>query len=119
MSISNEPNASQHHNAKINHFPIRTFTRKQVLVLFWWSSSDKTGQTLTLHRYGTNKQFGTAPAQVNPGLEIKRSCDDIILILIVRFVCYSTIARGSSQHSAVALFNLYAAATDRSHLDAV
>jgi len=119
MSICNEPNASQHHNAKINLFPIRAFTRKQVLVWFRRSSSDKTGQTSTLHRYGTNKQCGTAPAQVHRGLEIKSSCDDIILIPIVRFVYYSTISGGSSQHSAVALFNLYVAATDRSHLDSV
>jgi len=30
MSICNEHNASQHHNAQINHFRIRTFSRKQV-----------------------------------------------------------------------------------------
>ena len=117
MSICNEPNASQHHNAKINHFRIRAFTRKQVVAWFRRSLSDKTGQTLTLHR--TNKHCGTAPAQVHRGLEIKSSCDDIITILIVRYVCYSTIAGGSSQHSAVAQFNLYVAATDRSHFDAV
>jgi len=53
------------------------------------------------------------------GFEIKSSCDDIIRILIVRYVCYITITSGSNQHSAVALFNLYVAATDRAHLDAV
>jgi len=119
MSMCNEPNASQHHNAKINHFRIRAFTRKEVLAWFRRNSSDKTGQTLTLHRYGTNKHCGTTLAQVHRGLEIKSSCDDIILILIVRYVCYITVTGGSSQHSAVALFNLYVAASDRTHLDAV
>jgi len=31
--------------------------------------------------------------------------DDIILILIVGYVCYSTIIGGSSQNSAAVLFN--------------
>ena len=60
-----------------------------------------------------------APAQVHRGLEIKSSCDDIILILIVRYVCYSTITGASSQHGALALFNLYVAASECSYLDAV
>jgi len=68
--------------------------------------SDKTGQTLTLHRYGTNKQCGTLQRSdvvngVGAGssrLEMNSSGDDIILILIVRCVCYRTIAGGSSQH---------------------
>jgi len=60
-----------------------------------------------------------ALAQVHKGLEIKNSCDDIILILIVGYVCDITITGGSSQHSAVALFGLYVAASERSHLDAV
>ena len=37
--------------------------------------------------------------------------DDIILILIVGYVYYITITGGSSQHGAVALFNLYVAAS--------
>jgi len=40
-------------------------------------------------------------------------------ILIVGYVCYITITGGSSQHSAVVLCNLYVAASERSHLDAV
>ena len=44
--------------------------------------------------------------QVHRGLEIKSSRDDIILILIVGYVCYNTITGGISQHSAVALFKL-------------
>jgi len=60
-----------------------------------------------------------ALAQVHRGLEINSSRDDSILILIVGYVCYSTITGGSSQHSAIALFNFYAAASERSHLDAV
>ena len=47
------------------------------------------------------------------GLEIVSSRDDIILILTVGYVCYITITGGSSQHSAVALFNLYVAASER------
>ena len=43
----------------------------------------------------------------------------MILIRIVGYVCYIAITGGSSQHSAVALFNLYVAASGRSHLDAV
>ena len=45
--------------------------------------------------------------------EIDSSRDDIILILIVGYVCYITITGGSSQHSAVALFNLHVAASER------
>jgi len=45
-------------------------------------------------------------AQVHRGLEINSSRDDIIFVLIVGYVCYSTITGGSSQHSAVALFDL-------------
>jgi len=58
-------------------------------------------------------------AQVQGGLEINSSGDDIILILTVGYVCYITITGGSSQHSAVVLFDLYVAASDRNHLDAV
>jgi len=47
------------------------------------------------------------------------SRDDIILILIVGYVCYSTITGGSSQHSAVVLFSVYVAASERSYVDAV
>ena len=47
------------------------------------------------------------------------SRDDIILILTVGYVCCIIITGGSSQHSAVALFDLYVAANERSHLDAV
>jgi len=43
----------------------------------------------------------------------------MILILIVGYVCYSTIAGVSSQHSAVVLFDLYVAAIAGSHLDAL
>jgi len=42
-----------------------------------------------------------------------------MLILIVGYVYHSTITGGSSQHGAVVLFDLYVAASDRSHLDAV
>jgi len=49
----------------------------------------------------------------------KSSCDDIILILFVGYVCYKTITGGSSQHSAVMMFDLYVAPSERSHLDAV
>jgi len=48
-----------------------------------------------------------ASAQVHKGLEINNSCDGIILILIVGYVCYITITGGSSQHSAIVLFDLY------------
>jgi len=58
-------------------------------------------------------------AQVHKGLEINNPCDDITLNLIVGYVCDITITGGSSQHSAVAQFNLYVAASERSHLDAV
>jgi len=44
-----------------------------------------------------------ALAQVHKGLEINNPCDDIILILIVGYVCDITITGGSSQHSAVVL----------------
>ena len=54
-----------------------------------------------------------ASAQVHRGLEINSSRDEIILILIVGYVCYSTIADGSGQHSAVVLFDVYAAASER------
>jgi len=50
---------------------------------------------------------------------MKSSHDDIILILTVGYVCYSTTTGGSSQHSVVALFNLYVSASERSHLDTV
>jgi len=43
----------------------------------------------------------------------------MILILIIGYVCYITITGGSSQHSPVVLFDLYVAASERSHLDAV
>jgi len=56
------------------------------------SLSDKTSQTLTLHRYGTNEQCGTKQrsdvvtgieaAQVHRGLEINSSRDDIIFIYL-------------------------------------
>jgi len=59
-----------------------------------------------------------ASAQVHRGLEIDSSRDNIILILILGYDCYITITGGSSQHSAVVLFDLYAAASERSHLDA-
>jgi len=36
----------------------------------------------------------------------------MILILIAGYVCHSTITGGSSQHSAVALFSLYIAASE-------
>ena len=42
-----------------------------------------------------------------------------MLILLVGWVCYSTITGGSSQHSAVVLFDLYVATSEGSHLDAV
>ena len=66
-----------------------------------------------------NHNTGLASAQVHRGLEINSSRDDIILILIVGYVCYSTITGGSSQHSAVVLCVLCVAASERSHLDAV
>jgi len=44
---------------------------------------------------------------------VDSSRNDIILILIVGYVCYITITSGSSQHSAVVLFNLYVAASER------
>jgi len=43
----------------------------------------------------------------------------MILILIVGYICYSTVTGGSSQHSVVVLFDLYVAAIEGSHLDAV
>jgi len=57
--------------------------------------------------------------QVHRGLEIDSSRDDIILILIGCYICYITITGGSSQHSAVALFDFHVAASERNHLDAV
>jgi len=60
-----------------------------------------------------------ASAQVHRGLEISSLRDDIVLILIVGYVCYSTITSGSSQHSAVVLFVLCVAVSERNHLDAV
>jgi len=56
---------------------------------------------------------------VHRRLEINSSRDDIILIITVGYVYYSTITGGSSQHRAVVLFNLCVAASERSHLDAV
>jgi len=53
------------------------------------------------------------------GFEINSPRDDIILILIVGYLCYNTITDGSSQHCAVVLFDLYVAASERSHVDAV
>jgi len=53
-----------------------------------------------------------ASVQVHGGLEINSSCDDIIRIFIVGYVCYSTVTGGSSQHSAVVLFDLYVAASE-------
>ena len=41
-----------------------------------------------------------ASARVHQGLEISNSCDGVILILIVGYVCYITITGGSSRHSA-------------------
>jgi len=87
--------------------------------------SGKTGQTLTLHSYGTNKQGGHITTirwrshwRRRRYLEINSSRDDIILSLIVGYVCYSTITGGSSQHSVV-VFDLHVAASECSHLDAV
>ena len=57
-------------------------------------------------------------AQVHRGLEINSLGDDIILILILGYVCYSTITSGSSQHSAGVLFGLYAAQS-RHHVGAL
>jgi len=54
-----------------------------------------------------------ASAPVHRELEIDSSRDDIMIILIVGYVCYITITGGSSQHSAVALFNLYVVASER------
>jgi len=48
-----------------------------------------------------------ASAQVHKGLEINNSCDGIILLLIVGYVCYITITDDSSQNSAIVLFDLY------------
>ena len=56
-------------------------------------------------------------AQVHRGLKINSPCDNIILILIVGYICQSTITSGSSQHSAVVLFDWYVAASARSRLD--
>jgi len=42
-----------------------------------------------------------------------------MLILIVGYVCYIKITVGRNQHSAVVLFDLYVAASECSHLDAV
>jgi len=70
--------------------------------------SGKTGQTLTRHGYGTNKQGGhITSAQIPRGLEINSSHDDIILIFILGYVCYSTITGGSSQHGAVVLLPVW------------
>jgi len=72
--------------------------------------SHTTGQTLILHCYEPTSNvahnsdlmtYSLASAQVHRGLEINSSRDDIILILIVGYVCYSTITGGSSQHSVV------------------
>jgi len=54
-----------------------------------------------------------ASAQVHGRLEINSSRDEIILILIVGYGCYSTITDGSGQHSAVVLFDVYVAASER------
>ena len=43
------------------------------------------------------------------------ACDDIWVILIVGYVCYSTITGASSHCSAVMLFDLHVAASERSH----
>jgi len=43
---------------------------------------------------------------------------DDVMLLTVGYVCYITITGGSSQHGAVVLFDLYVAASERSHLDA-
>jgi len=43
----------------------------------------------------------------------------MILIPTAGHVCCITITGGSSQRSAVVLFDLYAAASERSHLDTV
>jgi len=40
-----------------------------------------------------------------------------MLNLIVGYVCYITITSGSSQRSSAVLFDLYVAASERSHLD--
>ena len=56
--------------------------------------------------------YSLASAQVHRGLEINSSRDDIILIIIVGYACYSTITGGSSQHSVVVLFDLYVAASE-------
>jgi len=53
-----------------------------------------------------------ASAQIHRGLEINNSCDGIIHILIVGYVCYITITGGSSQHSAIVLFDLYVKITN-------
>ena len=54
-----------------------------------------------------------ASAQVHRALEINSSRDEIIFILIVGYVCYSTITDGSGQHSAVVLFDVYVTASER------
>jgi len=63
--------------------------------------------------YCVNQSLSHTYIYEETSLEIDSSRDDIILILIVGYVCYITIASGSSQHSAVALFNLYVAASER------
>jgi len=47
--------------------------------------------------------------------KVNSSRDDIILILLVDYVCYSTITGGSS----IVLFDLYVAASECSHFDEV
>jgi len=42
-----------------------------------------------------------------------------MLILIVGCLSHITITGGSNQHSAIVLFDLYVAASERSHLDVV
>ena len=63
--------------------------------------------------------WSLAPAQIHRGLEINSSCDDIIRTLIAGYVCYITVTGGSSLNSAVMVFDLYVAASERSHLYAV
>jgi len=69
--------------------------------------------------HNSDLTWSLASAQVHRGLEINGSRDDIIIILAVGYVCYIIITGGSSQHSAVALFDLFVAVSERSHLDAV
>jgi len=45
--------------------------------------------------------YSLGSAQVHRGLEIDSSRDEIILVPIAGYVCYSTITGGSSQHSVV------------------